>query len=359
MTALLDRLRRIPSLVSVILTAGALIVVFFLFFPDNVLLIAEGVAGIIAWLVGLMFGGWWLCIRFLLALVSALLLLATWCALRAWLQVRWTKHDAVWQFAGVPHIVLSSTIAVLLAVINEIILSLFLLLSLALIIGAVARVLLSDQWSVLIEAFGNILTDLVDSRWLSTSDLASMVNNISGHGALIMRALAERVRPGAALAGGTLTTAASLLLFLVRRRKTNIDAARIVAAEIETACRNSLQTVPQALLNASALLDLPRGQLLIAVGSDRELLLLDPSAGHAARLPACLLESVVEYFHADLALTQAYSSFGSVAYAKATRARRERHLRGFEAIWRNLYQTAAFTVLFRMALYARLRAWAI
>jgi hypothetical protein len=259
MTALLDRLRRIPSLVSVILTAGALIVVFFLFFPDDVLLIAEGVAGIIAWLVGLMFGGWWLCIRFLLALVSALLLLATWCALRAWLQVRWTKHDAVWQFAGVPHIVLSSTIAVLLAVINEIILSLFLLLSLALIIGAVARVLLSDQWSVLIEAFGNILTDLVDSRWLSTSDLASMVNNISGHGALIMRALAERVRPGAALAGGTLTTAASLLLFLVRRRKTNIDAARIVAAEIETACRNSLQTVPQALLNASALLDLPRG----------------------------------------------------------------------------------------------------
>jgi hypothetical protein len=124
MTALLDRLRRIPSLVSVILTAGALIVVFFLFFPDDVLLIAEGVAGIIAWLVGLMFGGWWLCIRFLLALVSALLLLATWCALRAWLQVRWTKHDAVWQFAGVPHIVLSCTIAVLLAVINEIILSL-------------------------------------------------------------------------------------------------------------------------------------------------------------------------------------------------------------------------------------------
>jgi hypothetical protein len=158
MTALLDRLRRIPSLVSVILTAGALIVVFFLFFPDDVLLIAEGVAGIIAWLVGLMFGGWWLCIRFLLALVFALLLLATWCALRAWLQVRWTKHDAVWQFAGVPHIVLSCTIAVLLAVINEIILSLFLLLSLALIIGAVARVLLSDQWSVLIEAFGNILT---------------------------------------------------------------------------------------------------------------------------------------------------------------------------------------------------------
>ena len=356
MTALLDRLRRIPSLVSVILTAGALIVVFFLFFPDDVLLIAEGVAGIIAWLVGLMFGGWWLCIRFLLALVSALLLLATWCALRAWLQVRWTKHDAVWQFAGVPHIVLSSTIAVLLAVINEIILSLFLLLSLALIIGAVARVLLSDQWSVLIEAFGNILTDLVDSRWLSTSDLASMVNNISGHGALIMRALAERVRPGAALAGGTLTTAASLLLFLVRRRKTNIDAARIVAAEIETACRNSLQTVPQALLNASALLDLPRGQLLIAVGWIASyccsILARDTPRGY--RL-ACW--SVVEYFHADLALTQAYSSFGSVAYAKATRP--ERHLRGFEAIWRNLYQTAAFTVLFRMALYARLRAWAI
>ena len=49
------------------------------------------------------------------------------------------------------------------------------------------------------------------------------------------------------------------------------------------------------------------------------------------------------------------ASFGSVAYAKATRARRERHLRGFEAIWRNLYQTAAFTVLFRMALYALLR----
>jgi len=174
-----------------------------------------------------------------------------------------------------------------------------------------------------------------------------------------MKVLAEPLRAGAAFAGGTVTAAASLLLFLFRRRKTNLDAARIVAVEIETTCRSSLQTVPQALVNAAALLDLPRGQLLLAIGSDRELLLLDPSAGHAAKLPACLLESVVEFFHADLALTQAYSAFGSVAFAKATRPRRERYLAGFTEIWQQTYQTAAFTALFRLALYLRLRAWAL
>lgn len=359
MIAILDRLRRIPAIVSILLIACAIIVIFLLFFSQETLVVARGLGGFIASLVGVMFGSWRVCLRFVLALVCALLLLTVWCALRAWLQVRWTNPDEAWNFAGAPRIVMSSALAVMLAIITEVMLSLFLFLSLALVIAAVARVLLSEHWQEVVQALGNILTDLVDSRWLSSSDLASLVGKIAANGAPVMHALAEQVRAGAALAGGTLTTAASLLLFLFRRRKANIDAARIVAAEIETTCRNSLQTMPQALLNATALLNLPRGQQLIAVGSDRELLLLDPSAGHAANLPACLLESVVEYFHADLALTQAYSSFGSVAYAKAAHARRARHLVGLATIWQELYQTAAFTVLFRMALYVRLRAWTI
>jgi hypothetical protein len=356
---LLDPIRRVPAIVSVLLIACLIVVIFLLFFSQETLAVARGLGGIIAWVVGFIFGSWRICLRFLLALIIALLLLSSWCALRAWLQVRWTNPTTAWHFAGAPWIVLSSTWAVVLATLTEVLLSLFLLLSLALVIAAIARVLLSDRWPEIVQALGNITADLVDSGWLSDSDLASLVGKISDNGAPIMHALADQVRAGAALAGGVVTTAASLLLFLLRRRKTNIDAARIVSAEIETTCRTSLQTVPGALQNAAALLNLPRGHLLIAVGSDRELLLLDPSAGHAAKLPACLLESVVEFFHADLALTQAYSSFGSIAYAKATRDRRERHFAGFTTIWEEHYETAAFTVLFRMALYSRLRAWTI
>src|SRR5260370_41992542 len=119
----------------------------------------------------------------------------------------------------------------------------------------------------------------------------------------------------------------------------------------------TVELVRAGIAMKELLANFPSGQQVSAAGADREFLLLDP--GTAAKLPACLLVAVVLFFHADLSISQIYAGVATEAFAKADVGRRMGYLNAFEEVWRKIYQPAAFSALFRLALYVRLRAWSI
>jgi hypothetical protein len=229
-----------------------------------------------------------------------------------------------------------------------------LLLALMAVIGAVVKLLdIEPAWETLASDIMGTL------RKVWSQSPADIHADISRALATFRSSASTTLEKSLAVITGTISASVSLMLFLFRRRSTNLNAARVIAEEIDLIAREAFQSVPAILGNQADLAHRPRGQLLIGASSDRQFLLLDPGTGLAAKLPACLLRSALAFFQADLSLNQVYNGLLSEAFAKADATRRQTYLSMLKIEWESNYQPAAYATLFRLGFYARLRAWSI
>jgi hypothetical protein len=336
----------------------ALLGSFGVFFPSAVFSACSLLLGVLSWLVGMLFHTWINFLRFFLAILIATTCLAGICATRAWLEVRWITGDGPWNL-GSNHsaLLIKDTISVVSAILIELVLPIFLILVLILLLFSLTTILLPASLDEIQRAISDISDIFSNGLRLTTSNVDALVSSISAHVESIMSTLKDTFAKSAAIVGGAVSAGASLIIYIFKRRHSNISTAHILSNEIRAIIKSTVETTPKALAYKDVLIQMPTGQQVIVAGPDRELLLLGSAT--VAKLPACLLTTVVRFFHADLALSQVYSSVGSEAFAQAAAARREGYLNAYENIWLNEYQPAAFSVLFRLSLYTRLRAWTI
>ena len=338
----------------------ALMATGYAFYPVFVGAVIAGLFGVLSWCVGMLFDSWCGFARFTLALVVSATILIGFCAIRAWLWVRWIADDG--SGTGQPWVpgsgqwkcLRKDVEAVVFGIAKELLLPLFLVLSVAALLSALATLDHVD-WARVRAALWAIRDDLAAGL---RADPSAAATAIRGHIDDIVTGFNASAERTAAVAGAALSALSSFVIFLFKRRQSALDAARVVLVEVEETCRPSLASVPTMLASAARLIGLPIGTKLIAVSAARELLLLNPGSEIARKLPQCLLVAVVRHFHADLGLSQIYKEIGSDAFANASPQRREEYLGRLSAYWDDTYQRAAFSALFRLALYDRLRTWA-
>jgi hypothetical protein len=344
---------------------GLLAGLFLLFYPFATRSVIQFSLGALSWCVALLFATWPAFLRFGLALLIAVATIVGFCSTGAWLEVRWIAEDKLGTPWRIPKNGTWSPrrdiVVVTMAVLAELLLPLFLILSLVALVSSVATLLLSDSWVLVQTATDDIAGIFREGLRADKPAMTKLMISVWGELGKIVAALKEPFAKSTAVLAGALSASVSLVIFLFKRRQANLNACRIISTEIVAISKQTLGTLRAILVPAflDGLAGFPADQPRIMTSSDRELLLLDPGAGQAARLPACLLEAVVLFFHADLDLTQSYNAIGSIAFAKASEKRRRDYLEGFVGLWTEAYQPATFSALFRLALYSRLRAWSI
>jgi hypothetical protein len=356
----LDASRRVAtSVVTTAIICVILLAILFIFYPSAIIWLISLTFGILSWSIGILFKTWFVFLKFVLAVLIATAALIGVCAARSWLDVRWIANVEPWNIGpNQMKPLIKDTIAVVSAVFIELLLPIFLVLVLVLLLFSLATLLLQpDSLSRVQDAISNIAAALGDGLKIDTSSLQALVSSVRTNTGEIIAALKDTFAKSAAIVAGAVSGGASLLMFLVKRRASTLLNAKILSIEVTTIIKSTVETMPVALTSKDVLVKLDKGDQVIVASGGRELLLLGSAT--AVKLPSSLLTIVVRFFHADLALTQVYASIGSEAFAKAAPDRRKRYLDQYEDIWRSDYQPAAFSALFRLALYTRLRAWSI
>lgn len=329
-----------------------------IFYPNALLWGVTLSAGGLGWIAGWFVASWAAVLRFFGAAIIITLIMSVWCAQRARRTVlqtgiiagvqRWNTNSYAMS------IIIREMRAVVVAVLLELLLPIVLLLAFTALIEAVVNLLdIETEW----EAVASTILSATSKVWsYSPADLHREILNAL---APFKSPAQKMLEKGIVVITGTISISFSLLLFLFRRRSTHLNAAQVIFEEIDLIVKEGFQSVPLILANQTNLANRPRGQLLIGASSDRQFLLLDPGTGLAAKLPACLLRSAVAFFQADLSLNQIYNGLLSQAFAKADLARRQTYLMSLDQEWVSTYQIAAFSALFRLSFYMRLRWWSI
>jgi hypothetical protein len=350
---------QLPVVTTATIGATA-IAAFAIFFPSAIGWALSLTLGISSWSVGVVFSTWHTFLQFVLAVLLATVALVGVSATRSWLDVRWiTGGEQPWNI-GPNHAkdLRKDTIAVAGAILFELILPIFLILVLLLLFFSLTTLLLPDSLNTVRGDMTNIGGALSEGLKIDTSSIDALVSAIRTHLREITSTLRDTLAKSAAVVGGAVSAGASLLVFLFKRRQSNLATARVIATELTAIIKYTVETTPIGLSDKDSLVNLPEGRRVIVSGAiDRDLLLLDSTM--AVKLPTCLLKIVVRFFHADLAFSQVYAAIGSEAFAQANAERRRRYLDQYERAWLEEYQPAAFSALFRLYLYARLRAWSI
>ena len=334
------------------------ICVWGIFYPDALVEGATLLLGCLGWIVGKFAIGWWGFIRFLAAFFSIVLIMSAWCGHRARNSVLQTGIVADLQQWEVDCTSVKATIWEILAVISailwELLLPIVLLLALLTILEAVVSLLdIEDAWHTLVS---DIIAEL-NKIW--TRSPADIHTGITQALQKIKSPAQLTLQKGIAVIAGTISVGVSLVLFLLRRRAAYLNAAQVISGEIDLIMKDAFKSVPTILTNRIALANRPHGQLLIGATADRKFLLLDPGTGLAVKLPACVVRPAVAFFQADQSLNQLYAGLLSKAFAAADAARRQEYLEYIDKDWRLGYQPTAYTALLRLSFYIRLRRWFI
>jgi hypothetical protein len=365
---MLDKIRPIWGLAVSICVLG-------LFYPNALVDVVTLLAGCLGWIAGAFEIGWAGLLRFVGASLGIVLILSIWCGHRAreavlrtglvtriqptGLVARIQQWDPRCDATG---IVAREMRAVVAAFLVELLLPIILLIAFLALIGAVVKLLdIETAWETLTS------DTLAALRKVWRQPPAAIHTDIAQALAAFRAAAAtsagaaQALEKGLAVITGAISAGVSLILFLLRRRSAHLNAARVIAEEIDLIVKEGFQSVPAILGNQPSLAYRPGGQLLIGASSDRQFLVLDPGTGLAAKLPSCLVRSALAFFQADLSLNQVYNGLLSEAFAKAKAdaVRRQAYLTMLQGEWESTYQPAAYAALFRLGFYLRLRIWSI
>jgi hypothetical protein len=347
-----------------LLSPVAIFLILWIAYPVSSGFAAHLAFAVLSWIIGILATGFPAAVKFMAVFGAMLLVLTVWCAFRARRAVIAAcagSAGVAWTEAELRRDIGRDTLAVAGAVLIELALPVFIALVLLFLLGEIgifvsvfiasasASAGLLTQWTEFAEHF-------TDGGWSEPTWLVNHLETLS-------RRLWEIAAPNLDKVAASFTAAvggmASLLIFLFRRRQSNLDAARIVLAEVTALARATMQAVPGVFADMTPLLTFAQGERRMLASTDRELLLLDPGAGQVAKLPACLLEAVVVFMHADLSLNQMWSGLGTQEFADAGENRRRNYLTLLQQGWASEYKPAALSALFRLDLYRRLRAWSI
>jgi hypothetical protein len=358
------------------------IIVLSLFYPHVMWLVLRLSIGILAWSASLFMESWWQLFYFLAAASLIVLIMWGWCAHLAVASIQYriadTDANPRWRDLCLGRaMIFRQTGSVVGAILLELLLPVFLLLALMTLVEAVIQLLgitniwrdftqkaigaLREAWTMSPEDLHQKLAIVLEPFKKLAPYQSLMEQGVKTGGEAVKEGVGTGetvVKEGIGLITGTIGAGTSLLLFLLRRRRTHLTAARVIAEEIASVVTSAFNAVPHTLAQQVELVNIPKDLLLIGTSSERELLLLHPSTEHPTKLPVCLLPAAVAFFHADLALNQSYNGITGLAFAQADERRRTTYFGYLKEEWEN-YQTTAFRTLLRLAFYRRLRKWTI
>jgi hypothetical protein len=241
---------------------GVALAIFILlcFYSEGVFLVIRFLAGLSGWLLAWVDATWRSFIRLLSVILLVTAAMSAWCGHRTYVAVR--KSDGkgahrTWDpKSGSGFVSLRHALAVTFSILLELLVPIALIVAFLVALQAAVHLLaLEESWSTFISEMAKTLARVSDETPDQIySDVASALGRVKDP-------VQQSLNRSIGVVSGAVSGAISLVVLLARRRRNNLNAAKVILAEVDILVEYAFNAVPNTLAKRATIATRSTGEL--------------------------------------------------------------------------------------------------